>query len=72
MAGVRIRLIKFEPLKGRNNISAKMITPYWSKACCQRSECASGSKLRRILEPSRGGRGSKLKTAKTILVWIKI
>lgn len=60
-------------MTGRNILLKKkakaktIINPYFSSTSC-RGRSLVGKTEKRILEPSRGGTGTKLKTARTILI----
>lgn len=65
--GEIIRLIKLEKRR-----AASKNGPYWSKAVAQEEDCSGGRRFRRILEPSRGGRGRRLKMARDKLTTTRI
>ncbi len=56
--------IKFEDPMGIISAAMSTIVPYRSKKCSISAECSIGRELRRTLEPSRGGMGMRLKTAR--------
>jgi hypothetical protein len=56
--------MRFEDPKGNKNSRSRIINPYWLRVFLRAFEDSGGNKFRSICEPSRAGKGRRLKKAK--------
>lgn len=63
-SGVVIRLIMLDPPIGKKMKEIKRNGPYFSKASSHSIDLSGGRRFKNIFEPSSGGMGRRLKTAR--------
>ena len=58
------REIRLDEPKGRRKSRSKIINPYWLRVFLRANEDSGGNRFNSMCEPSRAGRGRRLKKAK--------